>query len=316
MLRIELYADGSAINNGAAGSIGYAAVLYAKGERKEFSAGARMDPASNNRAELLGIDLGLSKIRAMGLRKVDLLVFSDSEWAIKKLRGEYGGTEHEELVASVRSALRQYPKVELCWIRGHVGHALQERAHNLAKTAAHEFYNPETPIVCPQNLVKSLLAPRTRKPSSAGSSRKVGMPASKPVSGVSLTQARLDLIWNQTPTYHRSFVRWIGRMTRDPNLYPPAEIVARRYDLGAEIASLKKQVVSPPETMPAADWISLKEQLSKLEGQAAAIEWVLERQRQARTGTPARRSGSPSSAPGSTASITTAATERDPFINE
>src|SRR5687768_7591121 len=98
MLRIELYADGSAINNGGAGSIGYAAVLYAKGDRKEFSAGERMDPASNNRAELLGINLGLQEIRRLGLRKIDLLVFSDSEWSIKSLRGEYRNREHEELL--------------------------------------------------------------------------------------------------------------------------------------------------------------------------------------------------------------------------
>jgi hypothetical protein len=123
-------------------------------------------------------------------------------------------------------------------------------------------------------------------------------------------QARLNAICHYpapVTDYFRSMVRWINKITADPESFSSAALTERDYALGPEIAELKRLTDNPPSDWTGETWTSHYVRLTKLEGQRAAIVWVLSlRSKQA------RRGGS-GSGRGSKRSISTEVVGRDPF---
>lgn len=136
LLCIEVYADGAVPNNGQAGWMGYAAVGLHRGRTKEKAARLHSERATNNQAELLAIKLAAELVKPEKRGETHLMIFSDSQWAVRVLNRVYKTELYPELIAEIRSLLRSYGCAELQWLRGHVGHRHNERANDLAQQIA------------------------------------------------------------------------------------------------------------------------------------------------------------------------------------
>lgn len=314
-MRVELYTDGAAINNGKAGSIGFSAVLLMpKSELLQFSGSETGEPVSSNRAELLGMELGLEQLRKGGWRPEHLLVFSDSEWAVKAVNGEYRTSSNQELIAAIRSALRCFPRTEVNWLRGHCGHVLNERAHQLANAAvrkAEEERCQQRPKRGPLTLKLSSgnCTLGARKPKESGSNG-----SSRTAPTKSLSQTRLDRISSPPHTYFRAWTQWTVKLY-DQTEWPTAALLERLEEIGPEVARLKKLTTPLKTDLSAEEWTMAHDRLLFLEGQYQAIQEALAR-RQRRN----PQSVSATSSPGSKRSTSTparvSAASRDPFAEE
>lgn len=137
--RLEIYADGAVIGGSGRGNqMGYAAVCLYKGRVREFKGGKIQPKASSNEAELKAILLGLEKVKPTERPISHVLVFSDSEWSVRSIRGEYANRQHIDLLRRIRSLMKTFYVVEVMWTRGHCGQTYNERAHQLANQAARE----------------------------------------------------------------------------------------------------------------------------------------------------------------------------------
>lgn len=132
-MRVEIYADGSVVTgNGRPGVMGFAAVTLHKKRTRKFAGRQEAHRATSNHAELLAIHLGLQKVKPELRAQIEILVYSDSEWSVKAIRGEYAVNAHITLVDEIRELLGEFRSAEVNWIRGHTGHRFNEMAHQLA----------------------------------------------------------------------------------------------------------------------------------------------------------------------------------------
>lgn len=118
--------------------MGLGIVRLYQGQTREWSERIEAPDATNNRAEMLAIIRGLTRIQPRGRSQYHVLVFSDSEWAVRILRGEWKANVNLDLVNEAQALLCSYGKAEMCWIRGHAGNHYNERADRLAQGAAGE----------------------------------------------------------------------------------------------------------------------------------------------------------------------------------
>ncbi|HEX7015893.1 MAG TPA: ribonuclease HI [Cyclobacteriaceae bacterium] len=134
---IEIFTDGAAQGNPGPG--GYGVILrYGKRER-ELSQGYRL--TTNNRMELLAVIVALEALKKEG---IPVKIFSDSEYVINAIRKgwlwnwEKKGFRKKANVDLWRRyiPLHKKYKPEYEWVRGHAGHAENERCDALAVAAA------------------------------------------------------------------------------------------------------------------------------------------------------------------------------------
>mgnify|MGYP005857282599 CR=1 FL=1 len=134
---IEIYTDGACLGNPGAG--GYGIVLKYKQFRKELSQGYQF--TTNNRMELLAVIVALESLKEEGLK---VSIYSDSKYVVDAVskgwiwnwqRQNFKDKKNEDLW---RRFLKIYPKHELRfhWLKGHAGHAENERCDALAVAAA------------------------------------------------------------------------------------------------------------------------------------------------------------------------------------
>ena len=141
LLEIEMYTDGGCIDNPGPG--GYGAILLHKDHRKELSGGFRR--TTNNRMEILAAIKGLEALRS----KCHVTVYSDSQylvnaieqgWARRWQANSWWRNRQERAINPDlwERLLSLIDKHEVCfkWVRGHAGHPENERADELARTAA------------------------------------------------------------------------------------------------------------------------------------------------------------------------------------
>lgn len=144
MRHVDIYTDGACRGNPGRG--GWGAILVYGGKEKEMSGGERL--TTNNRMELT------AAIEALGALKepCEVTLTSDSKylvdaiekgWAVSwKQRGWVKGDKSPALNPDLWDkllALLDIHKVTLVWVRGHVGHAYNERCDKLATTYADSF---------------------------------------------------------------------------------------------------------------------------------------------------------------------------------
>ena len=143
--KVELYCDGACLGNPGPGGWGYLLrVRTATGEKEKEASGAEPE-TTNNRMELLAAIRGLEALTQFCL--VDLR--SDSQYVVKgiqawlkdwKRRGWKKADGKPVLNADLWQALDAQlarHQVEARWVRGHAGHAENERVDRLANDAAH-----------------------------------------------------------------------------------------------------------------------------------------------------------------------------------
>ncbi len=141
MKSVSIYTDGACRGNPGKG--GYGVVLSYNGKEKEISAGYRC--TTNNRMELLAAITGLEALKY----PCEVTMYSDSKYLVDavKLGWAKSWRAHGWKKADKKPALNidlwekllsllEKHTVELVWVKGHNGHAYNERCDILATTAA------------------------------------------------------------------------------------------------------------------------------------------------------------------------------------
>ena len=135
---IHLFTDGSARGNPGPG--GYGAILRYGSHEKELTQGFRR--TTNNRMELLAVIVGLEAVTRPDL---PIRVVSDSKYVVDSVekkwvfnwekKPDFGKKANEDLWRRFLEIYRQR-KVSFHWIKGHAGHAENERCDVLAVQSA------------------------------------------------------------------------------------------------------------------------------------------------------------------------------------
>ncbi|MCD7932307.1 MAG: ribonuclease HI [Tannerellaceae bacterium] len=140
---VDLFSDGGADPNPGKG--GYGVILSYKGVRKEFCQGFK--ETTNNRMELLGVITGLEKLN----RRAIVNVYTDSQyvvngieqgWAKKWKQNNWYRTKKEKAInrdlwERLLELLTKH-EVHFHWVKGHNGHAENERCDALATQAINQ----------------------------------------------------------------------------------------------------------------------------------------------------------------------------------
>jgi ribonuclease HI len=132
---IEIYTDGACSGNPGPG--GWGVLLRYNGHEKELSGGELA--TTNNRMEMMAVVEGLSALKKPSRVKL----YTDSQYVQKgvtewmagwKAKGWPARIKNQDLWMQIDSALQGH-KVEFVWIKGHNGHAENERVDKLAVQA-------------------------------------------------------------------------------------------------------------------------------------------------------------------------------------
>lgn len=135
---IFLYTDGSSRGNPGPG--GYGTILRFNQHEKELTAGYRL--TTNNRMELLAVIRGLEAIHHPTM---PVTVVTDSRYVVDSVtkgwvhgwmrKPGFGGKANEDLWRRYVAVAGTRP-IKFLWIRGHNGHAENERCDELAVNSA------------------------------------------------------------------------------------------------------------------------------------------------------------------------------------
>ncbi|MEY4194551.1 MAG: hypothetical protein RLZZ226_919 [Pseudomonadota bacterium] len=133
---VHIYTDGACRGNPGPG--GWGVILrYRDTERELFGGEAR---TTNNRMELMAAIQGLEALK----RPCRVILTSDSQYLLKGITEWLPGWIRRNWITANRqpvknidlwqrlAAARDVHEVEWCWIKGHSGHAENERADQLA----------------------------------------------------------------------------------------------------------------------------------------------------------------------------------------
>ena len=141
MKKVTIYTDGACRGNPGPG--GYGVILEYGSARKELSGGEPL--TTNNRMELMAAIEGLSALR----EPCEVTLYSDSRYLVDSVTlgwaagwrasgWKRGKAKNPDLWERLLSLLDVH-KVTFVWVRGHNGHAENERCDVLATTAADSF---------------------------------------------------------------------------------------------------------------------------------------------------------------------------------
>lgn len=134
---IRIFTDGAAKGN--PGNGGYGVVLIYGKHRKELSQGFRL--TTNNRMELLAVIVALE---ALTVTNIPVSVYSDSKYVVDAIEKKWlwswqkKGFKNKANVDLWQRFIPLYKKhkISFVWIKGHAGHAENERCDQLAVDAA------------------------------------------------------------------------------------------------------------------------------------------------------------------------------------
>jgi ribonuclease HI len=134
---IQIFTDGAAQGNPGPG--GYGTILRYGKHEKELSGGFRL--TTNNRMELLAVIVGLESIKKSG---IPVTVVSDSKYVVEAVekgwiwtweKNNFKKKANPDLWKRFIPLYHKY-KPKFKWIKGHAGHAENERCDQLAVVAA------------------------------------------------------------------------------------------------------------------------------------------------------------------------------------
>ena len=141
MKKVNIYTDGACKGNPGAG--GWAAILEFEGKEKELCGGEKN--TTNNRMELTAVIEGLKALKTECI--VDL--YSDSQYLVNAInkgwlegwkkngwrKADKSAVLNDDLWKQLDELLSRHD-VTFIWVRGHDGHAYNERCDVLASTKA------------------------------------------------------------------------------------------------------------------------------------------------------------------------------------
>ena len=153
MINLKIYSDGCCKNNPGLG--GYGTIIKKYDDDvllsvEEFI--GRNEHTTNNRMELMGVVSGLVNSNTFN---VDVVVVTDSEYVVKSFEEgwinnwkknnwmrydpetkSYIKIKNDDLWKALDSILNLYTNYKFVWVKGHDGHAENERCDYLANIAA------------------------------------------------------------------------------------------------------------------------------------------------------------------------------------
>lgn len=133
-MKIEIWTDGSSINNGKPECVGgWSAIFFLNG-KQYIRYGQLKAPSSNNRAEIYGVLFAIQTLKAN--KHWEISVFSDSQYVVKSVmewrhkwkRNNYDGVKNSDLLIPLFNAVDEHGNVTLKWVKGHAGTAGNELA--------------------------------------------------------------------------------------------------------------------------------------------------------------------------------------------
>jgi len=138
---VEIYTDGSCLNNPGAG--GYGIVLIWGNHRKEISGG--FQHTTNNRMEIFAVIMALRQLK----RKARVNLYTDSQYVVNAMtkgwakkwqknnwcRNAQEKAKNADLWQELLGLSEQH-QVNFIWVRGHSGNCENEKCDRLAFTAA------------------------------------------------------------------------------------------------------------------------------------------------------------------------------------
>ena len=141
MKHVDIYTDGACRGNPGRG--GWGAILVYEGHEKELSGGEAQ--TTNNRMELTAAIVALQALK----EPCDVTLYSDSKYMIDSItkgwavswrakgwkKGDKSPALNPDLWETLLNLLEKHT-VEFVWVRGHNGHAYNERCDTLATTFA------------------------------------------------------------------------------------------------------------------------------------------------------------------------------------
>lgn len=136
-MKLKIYTDGSARGNPGPG--GYGALLVWGNHVKELSAGYKR--TTNNRMELMAVIVALESLTKEGL---EVEIYTDSKYvceAVEKgwlwnwIKINFKDKKNPDLWRHFALLYKKH-KIRFIWVKGHAGHAENERCDKLATYAA------------------------------------------------------------------------------------------------------------------------------------------------------------------------------------
>ena len=125
---IEIYTDGGVYPN--PGNGGWACILKFGDQVKELS--GNCPNTTNNRMEIEAIIQALKALKE-GAKDHQIIIYSDSQWAINACRGTWKIKKNLDKVQEARDLIAKNGwNIRWEWIKGHDGHEMNERCDVLA----------------------------------------------------------------------------------------------------------------------------------------------------------------------------------------
>ena len=146
MKTIEIYCDGSALNNGCKNSIasyGIVMLLIENGSiigGKQYSGLCEPVNSTNNYAEITAALVGLEKIRD---KTIPVKVYSDSQYLVQTINSNWSINANKELWEKLFDEIRTFDSIEFIKVKGHGGNKYNEIADNLANRGAISYGQKE-----------------------------------------------------------------------------------------------------------------------------------------------------------------------------
>lgn len=143
MDKIEIFTDGACSGNPGPG--GWGAILRTKGVEKELSGGEK--DTTNNRMEMMAVIAALEALT----RPCEVIVTTDSQYVMKGMMEWLPGWKKRNWLTAGKKPVKNVDlwqrmekaaashKLDWVWVRGHQGHAENERADQLAVTAREQI---------------------------------------------------------------------------------------------------------------------------------------------------------------------------------
>lgn len=130
MSRYIAYTDGGCKNTSIYGEGGSAYLILHKGEIVKIASKGFLH-TTNNRMEMLAIISAAYSVPDGS----DLLVCSDSQYAINVFSGRWKSSKNPDLVRRYQTRIKELGSVEFRWVRGHNGNQYNEAVDTLCTEA-------------------------------------------------------------------------------------------------------------------------------------------------------------------------------------
>lgn len=132
MDKIIVYTDGASRGNGSNDSkCGWGVLLSYKGVERKKS--GKNYGKTNNYMEMWAV---LEALKSITDKKIPVELFSDSQYVIKTLNGEFSIGTNEELWEELFCEKQKFANITFTWVKGHNGNRGNEIANKLAEMEA------------------------------------------------------------------------------------------------------------------------------------------------------------------------------------